>query len=795
MFKKLIILAAIFLLVAGGLIITQPSINHNKISQNVVVKNAYLGMSNETMKILDTLSLNNGTLLNGRVNLLDGFSPFYESYDSSNNLLYVATNQYIFAVNISLGKVISEFSLKDMDNYILSMEMDNLNSNLYILTGLDMKVIGQNDHIIGSYNFTSNSFKPIAMSFDNITGNFYIVSECSINYNISLFCYNTQSNKLKFINSIENKQNSFGASPYITYDYQNNIVYIFQQNETYIYNLTDGHLKTITLPYSICLTYGVLDYRNDYIYISNNNNITVLNTADNSFIGNISKAASVAGTNLVYDPYYNEIYSVNSSNIMVTSGLNLSKEVKTGSIINKLEIYGPYIFALNSVNSTLTIIYKFNFTKTVVIGFFTQAMAYDSSNKQIYVANLYDGSISLIGPNNEIDGNVTLNFTIDKMAYDNYDQEVAVIGSYNDSMVIAMIKNKQIVIKNDTSVYPELCGIAVNSETGYIYVSLENDFVMSINPYNLSYSFIKIGGSPSSMVYNEKTNEIEIFTKNDTRELNGKTITKYFITYLNNSSVVKTLTTPNINSMIYSYSLNETIAAGNNAIFSIKGNNISYILNFSLCQQEFKDFIPVELAYDLNNSYLYVSGGPIISSNGLSQGAGGVLAINLTSKNISSYICFNSTAVEHILLYNPSNSLIYYSHPVFGAISIISGYKSNEQNNTKNQYNIMFVELNLTPGASWSVNINGQNYTTKSNSINITVSNGSYSYSAYSEGYKNIYGNVTVNSLNQTITLTFTNIKYNSGSNYSELIIASVAVLVIAVFAIIYWKFFYKKNL
>lgn len=794
MLKKLIIFSAIFLIVAGGFIIKQPAVNHKAVYQTVDLKNASLGKSNETMKILDTLSLNNGSLMNGRVDLNDGFCPIYESYDSSNNLLYVATHQYIFAINISFGEVISDLSLKNVDNSIMTMEQDNLNGNLYVLTELDMKIIDSNDHIIGSYSFNNSSFKPISMSFDNLTGNFYIVSETSTQYNLSLFCYNTGSNKIKFIKTIETEPDTIGASPYITYDYQKNLVYIFQENETYIYNATDGNLTIITLPYFIHLTYGVLDFRNSYMYISNKVNITVLNTADNSFIGNISKATSGIGTNLIYDPYYNEIYSVNCSDIMVTSGLNFSKEIKTGSIISELADYGPYIFALNSVNSTLTIIYKLNQTKTVVIGFYPQAMAYDSSNKQMYVANLYDGSISLIGSDNEIDGNVSLNFTIDKLAYDSYDQEIAVIGTHNSSMVMAMIKNTKVVLKNQTNIYPETCALAVNNKTGYIYVSLENNFVMYINPNNLSYTFIKIGGTPKSMIYNSKTNEIEIFTKNVTSEINGKTITRCFITYMHNSSVVGTLNTPNINSMIYSYSLNETIATGNTSIFSINGNNINYILNFSFYQLKFEYFIPAELAFDKNNSYLYVSGGPIISTSGSSQGAGAVLAINLNSRNISGYICFNSSAVNNILLYNPSNSLIYYSNVVPGTISIISGFENYEQNSTKNEYNLMFIESNLNSGESWSVYINGQNHTTTSGSINISVVNGTYSYSAYSVGYNKIFGSVKVNSSNQTIKLAFIKSVSNPGINYSQLIIISIVVLVIAVVAIFYWKFMYRKN-
>jgi len=78
------------------------------------------------------------------------------------------------------------------------------------------------------------------------------------------------------------------------------------------------------------------------------------------------------------------------------------------------------------------------------------------------------------------------------------------------------------------------------------------------------------------------------------------------------------------------------------------------------------------------------------------------------------------------------------------------------------QYTVTFNESGLPSGTEWDITIITSFYSTNTTSISVTLINGTYSYEAQSNaGYSPIYGNVTVNGANQSVSLTFINNLFN----------------------------------
>jgi len=86
-------------------------------------------------------------------------------------------------------------------------------------------------------------------------------------------------------------------------------------------------------------------------------------------------------------------------------------------------------------------------------------------------------------------------------------------------------------------------------------------------------------------------------------------------------------------------------------------------------------------------------------------------------------------------------------------------------------YTVTFNESGLPSGSSWNITLSNNVYSTNTTLINVTLSNGNYSYEAQSSNglYSPLYGNITVNGANQTVNLSFIISTYNIEINESGL--------------------------
>ena len=97
-------------------------------------------------------------------------------------------------------------------------------------------------------------------------------------------------------------------------------------------------------------------------------------------------------------------------------------------------------------------------------------------------------------------------------------------------------------------------------------------------------------------------------------------------------------------------------------------------------------------------------------------------------------------------------------------------------------FNVSFIESGLPANTSWTVSIGNYNFTTSSRVLNISLPNGTYSYSIDSKGYSavNSTGSFTVKGKNLTVNVTFRKITGTGSSVYEKVIILGVLLLIIA---------------
>ncbi len=98
---------------------------------------------------------------------------------------------------------------------------------------------------------------------------------------------------------------------------------------------------------------------------------------------------------------------------------------------------------------------------------------------------------------------------------------------------------------------------------------------------------------------------------------------------------------------------------------------------------------------------------------------------------------------------------------------------------------VTFTESGLPSGSTWYLNLSdGKTLSSNSTTITVSLVNGTYSYTATSNGFQNKTGSVTLNDSNQSITITFTRASpktfpANLSSNLIYIAVGVVAAVVI----------------
>ena len=287
------------------------------------------------------------------------------------------------------------------------------------------------------------------------------------------------------------------------------------------------------------------------------------------------------------------------------------------------------------------------------------AIAYDSANNYIYVANSNSSNVSVInGATNSVIARISVWSGEDGMAYDSVNNYIYIAnGGSNNVSVINGVTNT--VIAN-IFVGPLPEGVAYDPSNNYVYVghgAYPQTLGLSILVFvincasNTVIANISVGsrGWPDAIAYDSSNNYLYVACAIDkVSVINGAT-----------NSVITNLTVGTYpDAVAYDPSNNYVYVAngGSNNVSVINGATNAVIASISVGSE------PYAIAYDSGNNYIYVCNGDNVS------------VINGATNSVIASISVGSE--PYAVAYDPSNNYIYVANFDSGSISIISTYEN-----------------------------------------------------------------------------------------------------------------------
>ena len=456
------------------------------------------------------------------------------------------------------------------------------------------------------------------------------------------------------------------------------------------------------------------DPYNGYVYVANSlsNNVSVINTATQTVIATIAVGTEPVG--IAYSSTNNYVYVANGA-----SG--------TVSVINSTSNTVISTISLNSVGETLA------------------GVVFDPSNGNIYVGGF--NSIS----------NLNTVFVISSATNDIIKQitGAAYFGIFDpsngylyftdnalNSVLVVDGSTNKVVTTIGLPSRSSPVGITYDSYDKNVYVAEENlSSLAVINPVtNTVIANLQVSGSPLFPVYSPPNHDIYL-----SNHLAGgiQVITSYggINTVKSSSSNVIQFFEPNGS---YSFSI------GSISGYVINPQSGSFIVNGS----------------SLNESVVFsqVKGYEVtFSQTGLRAGTSwSVTLAGRTMTSMSSSIIFTETNGSYS--FKASNVSGYLVSPTSGTI-IVNGSSVTKTITFSELFSVNFIESGLSPGANWSVNLNGVIKSSEGTNIVFAELNGTYSFSISSST------NLTISPSSGTITV------YGAGVNQTVQFVSPVKIL------------------
>ena len=332
---------------------------------------------------------------------------------------------------------------------------------------------------------------------------------------------------------------------------------------------------------------------------------------------------------------------------MASVGAVYSIRVGTNPRAIAFDSANGYLYVANYGSHNVTVI---NSTDSVVnnipVGINPKAATFDSSNTDIYIANCGSNNLTVINSTNNVTANIRVGLDPDGIAFDSFNKYVYVANCCSNNTTV--INNVNKVVAN-VSVGSDPCGVAFDPLKECIYVVNENSSnVTLINNTNKVAGEVTVGAYPEGVAYDP---------------VNG-------YVYVADSG------------------------PDNVAVINPINNVVGYITVGTS---------PDAIAYDPLNGYMYVA----------NFGSHNVTVIN-SQDNVVSNIGVGK--YPRAVAFDSLNGNVYVANFGSNNISVIPPTK----------YPAIFTESGLPSGTPWSVNINGVSYTSTSNQISASLFNGSY---------------------------------------------------------------------
>jgi YVTN family beta-propeller protein len=252
-----------------------------------------------------------------------------------------------------------------------------------------------------------------------------------------------------------------GAGPdAVAYDSANNYIYIANKgsNEVSVINCTTNSvIASISVgSWPEAVTY---DSASNYLYVANweSSNVSVINGANNSVIATISEGTSWPDA-IAYDPSNNYLYVaygyhphfVGQFAPLTVSVINCA----SNSVISSISVGGRrsypdaiaydssnnYIYVANSLSYNVSVINAAtnSVISSINVGHSPVGVAYDSGNNYIYVTNYGQNNVSVInGATNSVIASINVGSGPDAVAYDSFYNYIYIanVGSSSISII------------------------------------------------------------------------------------------------------------------------------------------------------------------------------------------------------------------------------------------------------------------------------------------------------------------------------------------------------------------------
>ncbi|MHB1623374.1 MAG: beta-propeller fold lactonase family protein, partial [Cuniculiplasma sp.] len=408
---------------------------------------------------------------------------------------------------------------------------------------------------------------------------------------------------------------------------------------------------------------------------------------------------------------------------------------------------GPHGYQLLSPGATGTVTVNGNpntvVVSSIVVGSGPYGVAYDASNKYLYVANPYSNNVSVInGVTNKVVSSIKVGTTPYGVAYDASNGYLYVTNyNSNNVSVINGVTNKAMASSIGAGNNP--WGVVYDPSNGYLYVANSYSCNVSVinGVTNKVVSSITVGSGPREITY-DPSNEY-LYVVNDVScnvtVINGATDT-VAVSSITVGSYPVGIAYDASNGYLY------VTNYGSNSVTVINGATNKVVSSITV------GAYPWGIAYDSSNGYLYVT----------NSGSNNVTVINgATNTVVVSSITVGAS--PYGIAYDASNGYLYVTNYGSDSVTVING-NGLQVTVWALLYHVIFTETGLPAGTTWYVNIsNGiSSGAITGTSHSFSLINGTYSYSiaTVNKSWHSNGSSFTVNGPSAPQSITFSLVKY-----------------------------------
>jgi YVTN family beta-propeller protein len=376
--------------------------------------------------------------------------------------------------------------------------------------------------------------------------------------------------------------------------------------------------------------------------------------------------------------------------------------------------------------------------QTISVGSEPSAIAYDSANHCIYVANEGDLNVTVIdGDTNSVVANIEVGGDPDGIAYDSATGDIYVANSgWSNFTIVDGATNSVVDWMRYTGAIPT--GVAYDSSNGYIYAANWGTGNVTVISGDSIHSWITVGSNdsrPDGVDYDSTNGNIYVAALGSNE---GQNSSPGYLSVIDGAtnSVTTTLSAGSGPDAVADSGPSKEIYVANyysrNVSVINAGNGTTELGSIPV------GYAPDAVAYDPFSHDIFVA----------NEGSDNVSMISTASDRVVATIAVGQE--PDALAYDSSNGDIYVANYDSNSVSVIGPGET---------YSVAFTETGLPSGANWSVTLNGTTQSSLSGS-NITFREPNGTYPFFTGSFPNYsakpsLGTVRVSGANTTVSVVY----------------------------------------